>query len=86
MYKILEEMVDNALKGNEKEVKELNKAYETLVPEVYPSLSDDLESDYDNCRHNCILIFNKTFSFKKNEFIADIKIRFNRIKKYEKNN
>ena len=79
MYLILEQMVDGAVKGDLKTVKDLNKAYETLAEQVYHTPRTPLDLDYDNCRVSCVTAF--TFSNLYQELVLDAKRRFSKLHK-----
>lgn len=69
MYKILEDMVECAEKGQPEKVAELNKSFDALVPKVYRDPRTELELMYENCRQSCVLD------------LKDAKERFSKIPK-----
>lgn len=79
LYHILEEMVENAIKGNKRKIEELNRIYEALVPKFYHDPLTYLELEYDNCRQSCVMSVN--WLSMREQFLLDVNKRFPRLLK-----
>jgi hypothetical protein len=79
MYRILEEMLDSATRGDKQRVKELNASYEALVPKTYHSPLRPSDLAYDNCRQSCVMSF--SMPTLREKFISDAKERLSNIPK-----
>jgi hypothetical protein len=77
MYRVLERMIESARSADGTRLRELNKLFESLVPQVYSDSTVSLDLNYDNCRQSCVM--SVMMPWIREKFLADVDFRFERI-------